>query len=143
MIANNQNIETIGIETERAKEIIVIEKGIENMMIEEIEKIETEEDKEKEKEKDREIKTEKIKNNNRKILNKLSIMITNYYLIKYQCQFRFLCPPSQDNVVEGKDPDHHLGIIEETKIITKVNFGTLFHGYQELITLPMFHHQLW
>lgn len=139
MIANNQNIETIGIETERAKEIIVIEKGIENMMIEEIEEIEIEE----EKEKDQEIKTEKIKKNNKKILNKLSIMITNYYLIKYQCQFRFLCLPSQDNVVEGKDQDHHLGIIEETKIITKVNFGTPFHGYQELITLPMFPHQHW
>lgn len=145
-IANNPNIEMIVnpsiemtvTETERIKGIMIaIETETENMMIVEIEETETE------KEVDLEIKTEEIKNKNLKTLNKSLTLITNYYHTKSQCQFKSQCHQSLDSVVEDNDPDHHLVIIEETKIITKEIFGTLFHGYPESTILLMFHLQHW
>lgn len=135
MIANNPNIEMTVIETEKTKEIIEIETEIGNMMIVGIVKTETE------KGEDQEIKIEKKKKNNKKIPKIYPLTITNYFLIKSQCQSKFLCLQSLDNVVEEKDPDLLLDTIEEIKIITMGNFGTLFHGYQESITLLMSHLQ--
>lgn len=134
-IANNPNIEMIVIETEKGIIVIGIETEIENMMIVEIVEIEIE----KEIEEDLEIKTEEIKNKKLKALNKSSILTTNYYLIKYQCRLKSLCHQFQGSVVVDKDPDLHLDIIEETKIITKVSSGTHFHGYLEL-TIPQMSH---
>ena len=145
-ITNNPNIEMIVnlsiemtvIETEKIKGImIVIEIETENMMIVEIEETETE------KEVDLETKTEEIKNKNLKTLNKLLTLITNYYHTKSPCLFKSQCHQSPDSVVEDNGPDHHLVIIEGTKIITKEISGTLFHGYPESTILPMFHHQHW
>ena len=134
-IANNPNIEMIVIETEKGIIVIGIETEIENMMIVEI--VETEI------EKDLEIKTEEIENKKLKDLNKSLILITNYYLIKYQCRLKSLCHQFQGSVVVDKDPDLHLDIIEETKIITKVSSGTHFHGYLELTIPQMSHLQHW
>lgn len=134
-IANNPNIEMIVIETEKGIIVIGIETEIENMMIVEIVEIEIE----KEIEEDLEIKTEEIENKKLKALNKSSILTTNYYLIKYQCLLKSLCHQFQGSVVVDKDPDLHLDIIEETKIITKVSSGTHFHGYLEL-TIPQMSH---
>lgn len=145
-IANNPNIEMIVnpsiemtvTETERIKGIMIaIETETENMMIVEIEETETE------KEVDLETKTEEIKNKNLKTLNKSLTLITNYYHTKSQCQFKSQCHQSLDSVVEDNDPDPHLVIIEETKIITKEISGTLFHGYPESTILLMFHLQHW
>lgn len=138
-IANNPNIEMIVIETEKGIIVIGIETEIENMMIVEIVEIEIE----KEIEEDLEIKTEEIKNKKLKALNKSSILTTNYYLIKYQCRLKSLCHQFQGSVVVDKDPDLHLDIIEETKIITKVSSGTHFHGYLELTIPQMSHLQHW